>query len=64
MDGPDVRWDKPEQFLKVIMRIPRVRVWLRCWSIKYSFTEKAEELEEPLRAVSEAVDEVCQHRCM
>eukprot|EP00966_Prymnesium_polylepis_P316879 7321819-Prymnesium_polylepis.1 len=25
LDGPDVKWDKPEQFLKVIMNIPKVR---------------------------------------
>lgn len=24
LDGPNVKWDKPEQFLKVIMNIPKV----------------------------------------
>ena len=23
-DGPDVKWDKPEAFLKMIMAIPRI----------------------------------------
>ena len=44
LDGP-TKWDKPETFLKTIMRIPKVRVRLRCWAIKMGFSEKAEELE-------------------
>ena len=64
LDGPDVRWDKPEQFLKVIMRIPKVRVRLRCWSIKAGFTEKAEELEDPLKTVGDAIEEVRQCRAL
>ena len=28
LDGPHVKWDKPEQFLKVIMHIPKVRILL------------------------------------
>ena len=31
---------------------------LRCWSIKYGFGEKAEEIEETLKTVSEATAEV------
>ena len=63
-DGPAVRWDKPEQFLKVVMGIPKVRVRLRCWSIKAGFTEKAEELEEPLRTVAEAIEEIRQSKTL
>ena len=58
LDGPDVKWDKPETFLKTIMRIPKVRVRLRCWAIKMGFSEKAEELEVPLTTVAEAIEEV------
>ena len=31
LDGPDVRWDRPEAFLKMVMAIPRIGSRLRCW---------------------------------
>ena len=56
MDGPDVRWDKPEQFLKALMAIPKLTVRLRCWSIKYGFSERAAEITETLSTLQGAVD--------
>jgi len=64
LDGPHVKWDKPEQFLKVIMNIPKVRMRLRCWSIKYGFGEKSEEVEELLKTVSEAINELRNSRSL
>jgi hypothetical protein len=34
LDGPDVRWDKPELFCKALLTIPKLSTRLRCWSIK------------------------------
>ena len=55
LDGPDVRWDKPEKFLKELMSIPKLRVRLRCWSIKYGFAERAAEIEETIVTLGGAV---------
>ena len=55
MDGPDVHWDKPEQFLRALMAIPKLTVRLRCWAIKYGFAERAAEIDEALSTLDAAV---------
>ena len=58
LDGPEVRWDKPEEFLRTLMAIPRVKVRLRCWAIKYGFSERAAELDETLGTLEVAIKAV------
>lgn len=55
LDGPEIKWDRPEQFLKALMAIPRLKQRLRCWSIKYGFAERAAELEEQMVVVRAAI---------
>ena len=57
LDGPGVKWDKPETFLQTIMRIPKVRVRLR-WGDQDGLLGEGQELEVPLTTVAEAIEEV------
>ena len=57
-DGPDVKWDKPESFLLALLSIPRLKQRLRCWSIKYGFSERVAELDELTETIAAAVKAV------
>ena len=57
-DGPDVVWDRPEAFLKMLLSIPRVGPRLRCWSVSRAFDEAADALEVSVEALDAAFAEL------
>ena len=60
MDGPDVVWDKPDAFLRMLLSVPRVTSRLRSWSIQRAFEERAAEVEAPLETLRRAYEGLCE----
>ena len=58
LDTPDAKWDKPELFAKTIGGIPRVRQRLECWAITRAFSEQAAAIDEPLKVLQQACEQV------
>ena len=59
LDGPDVKFDRPEAFLKVVMGIPRIGTRLKCWCARPVLGARRRRPPPPLalRAASRLIDE-------